>query len=74
MSDQVMAAVVSLVARNLTDDEMIALNLAMQLDSNPTHVMGYEKAKPLFTENNGTKAHDEAKRIFYALLMKRIGK
>lgn len=41
---------VGFVAKELSNDELAALNLVVQLDSDPRHVMGYDKARALFTE------------------------
>lgn len=60
---QPVQALTNLIVSELSNDELLALNLAAQLGSNPQHVMGYEKARALFTETrDGHPAlHDVAR-------------
>jgi hypothetical protein len=58
-------------AKQLTLDELAALNTAIQFGSNPTGVMGYDKISHLFTEvdqDGDPKVHsivkDEFAQIF----------
>ncbi len=45
----ILGAAVSLVSKDLTDHELAALNIAMQLGEDPRGVIGFEKVKHLFT-------------------------
>ena len=54
-------AVVMMICDELTDDEIAAMNICVQLGTDPRPVMGYEKAKALFTTEAGDGtplAHD----------------
>lgn len=70
----IMAAQVSLVCEELTDLELAVLNNVVQLDGNPRgRLFDYEKVKGLFTERDGTKAHDEVKVALAAVVNSRLG-
>ncbi|QBQ73167.1 hypothetical protein kac65v162_gp137 [Nodularia phage vB_NspS-kac65v162] len=68
------AAVANLSISDLSDDELVALNLVIQL-GNPDikNVMGYEKVKTLFTENNGTRCHSLVEDAFSRAVLQRLG-
>ena len=60
-------AAASLILDKLTDGELEALNIAAQWNSDPRHVIGYEKARSLFTLRaaDGTPlAHSLVKEAF----------
>ena len=67
------ATVANLSIKNLTYDELIAINLAIKLN-NPDikNVIGYEKIKTLFTENNGTKVHSLVEEAIDREVIKRL--
>lgn len=64
---------VQIVVDQLTDEELVALNMAVLLDSNPVDVYGYDKAKSLFTEQNKTRMHSLTKSYFLGASQKRLG-
>ena len=68
-----MSAIVSLACKNLSDDEVLALNLAAQLGTDPRGVLGYDKVNYLFTEQNGTRMHAETKDALAAVIVQRFG-
>lgn len=69
--NQIMAKSVRLVTNQLTDDELVAINMAGLLGTNPVGVMGYEKARTLFTEQNGTRMHSLTSQIVNAICNER---
>jgi hypothetical protein len=72
--DLATALTVKLICNNLTDDELAALNLVAQLDSNPhKRAFDFEKVAPLFTQHNGTRMHDETKKALAAVVRARLG-
>ena len=54
--------VVALAEDNLDDMKLSVMVRCMLLEQNPKGLAGYEKAKELFTLNEGTKAHRSLKR------------
>lgn len=68
-----MAAIVSLYCDDLTDLELAAINTAAQLGMDPRHVIGYEKAKSLFTERDGIQMHDATKDALARVVLQRLG-
>ena len=67
------AAVANLSIKNLTYDELIAINLAIKLNnSDIKNVIGYEKIKTLFTENNGTKVNSLVEEAIDREVLKRL--
>ena len=65
-------AAVKITADTMTDEELAAVNLAMQLDYDPTVVRGFEKAKHLFTEKQGKGAHALTKEAFARIVLSRL--
>ena len=63
---------VRLVTNQLTDDELVAISMAGMLGTNPTGVLGYEKAKTLFTEQDGTRMHSLTAEIVNAICQQRV--
>ena len=61
------------VANRLSDDELSALNIAMQLDEDPRELPGYEMARSLFTQAKGQRAHEAVKQAFAAAVLDRLG-
>ena len=59
--------------KNLNDDELVALNLAINLENpNIKNVIGYDKVKALFTENDGTRCHSLVANAFAKAVMERL--
>jgi hypothetical protein len=63
---------VRLAAKHMTTDELVAINLAAQLRTDPRGVMGYEKALPLFTEVHGTRMRTEVLTVLSAIVNERL--
>jgi hypothetical protein len=63
---------VRLTAKHMTTDELVAINLAAQLRTDPRGVMGYVKALPLFTEDRGTRMRTEVLTVFSAIVNERL--
>lgn len=69
-------AVVKINCDLLNDDELAAMNICVQLGTDPRKAMGYEKAKPLFTSvtHDGIpQAHDLTKQCMASIVMDRLG-
>ena len=64
--------VVAVACDDLTDGELLALSLAVQLGNDPRGVKGYEKASSLFTANGGTQMHSETKEAFLLVVQERL--
>lgn len=56
----------------LTDYELAAINLCAQFGTNPKKLEGYEKVSHLFTEQDGTKAHEDVKGALTQVVLKRL--
>lgn len=67
-----MAAAVSIACEALTNDELAGMNLAVQLGINPTTRAGYDKIAHLFTEDNGTRMHDETAAALARVALRRL--
>jgi hypothetical protein len=66
---------VKLQMARLTLDELVALYLAVNNPyGSPKETMGYQKVASLFTEQDGTKMHADAKAVFCALAQERLPK
>ena len=61
-----------MVAKDLTTDELVALYHAATAGFDARSVMGYEKAKSLFTEENGTKMHSATLEAFDSIVQERL--
>jgi hypothetical protein len=75
MSNQINPGVVAatrLVTDKLAMDELIAIYMAAMQGFNPEPVMGYEKAKGLFTEFGGTRMHRDTLAAFGAIVDERM--
>lgn len=66
MSNYVMIAV-QIVVDRLSDEEVMAQRLGLLLGNNPIGTLGYDKVEHLYTEQQGTKMHEETKRAFLAI-------
>ena len=70
-----MYAIVSSICNELSDIELNVLSLVAQLDQDPRHrLFDYDKVDLLFTENNGTKMHQETKLALMAVVDDRLAK
>ena len=68
-----MYAIVSLVCDKLSDIELNVLSLVAQFDQDPhDRLFDYDKVVSLFTENKGTKMHDETKLALMAVVDDRL--
>ena len=56
----------------LTNDELAAIYMAVTAGFDPRNVIGYEKAKSLFTEADGTKCHAETLKVLDSIVAERI--
>jgi hypothetical protein len=73
--DATMRASVAMVTQGLTDDELAALSLCAQLDSDPRgRLFTYEDVRPLFDQDNGLKMHSETKKALLAVTRARFGR
>jgi hypothetical protein len=75
MSDNINPGVIvgtKLILNTLTDQELAALYSVVTANSNPKPVMGYDKAKSLFTEQNGTKMHSDTLAAFESIVEQRL--
>ena len=61
-----------LITDTLTDQELTALYNAVSFGFDPKHVMGYDKAKGLFTEQDGTKMHSDILEAFESIVKQRL--
>ena len=69
-------AVANITIDNLTDDELLALNICAQLDTDPRQVMGYERlGHALFTDNSSTypRVHDLTRQALSMAMDERFG-
>lgn len=60
------------ITDQLTLSELSALYLAMNTDGDPRGRFGYEKAKALFTQNDGTKMHADVRAAFEYIVDERL--
>ena len=65
-------SVISVSCTDLTDREMMALCLSLQLGTDPRQIKGYEKVRELYTEENGTRMHEATKKGFLSLCAARL--
>jgi hypothetical protein len=66
-------ATVSLVIDQLDLYELSSVYIATVLGyKDPTGTAGYDKARPLFSEDEGRAMHEETKRYFLALANERL--
>lgn len=65
---------VEFVAKQLTDQELAALNIVMQSDTDPRRAIGYKKAESLFNQQKGgiPVAHRGVKDIFAQIVLSRL--
>lgn len=82
--DQILRAAVGMAAKHLTDEELAAVNIAMQLRQDPRGVIGYEKVKHLFTDKAAVEdpfthkpevilvAHQATQEAFAGIVLKRL--
>ena len=65
---------VRMTTNQLTDEELAAIYNAATAGFNPVGVLGYEKAKPLFTEHDGTRMHSETLAALSLIIGERLAK
>lgn len=73
-SFRVIATAIVVATKDMSIDELCAINIAMQLGNDPREVMGYDKIKHLFTEiRNGVPiAHALTQDAFAAVVNVRL--
>lgn len=71
-SDAVHAAISAALSR-LSDEDVLALRIAVLLNSNPKAISVYSKVSTLFTEEDGTLMEDTMRAAFLAVTRKRLG-
>ena len=69
---KIMLPQVALACTDLSNRELNALYLSIQLGQNPKYVMGYEKIAHLFTEEDGVKMHDVTETAFRLIARNRL--
>lgn len=70
----IMSATVSIACDELTDLELAVLNNVVQLGGSPhDRIFDYEAVKGLFTEENGTRMHEETKLALESVVASRLG-
>lgn len=71
---QNMNKVVHQVCKDLSDLELAVLNNVAQLDQSPyNRNFAYEKVKTLFTEQDGSRMHEETKAALSRIVIHRLG-
>jgi len=63
---------VKMTTDQLTNEELAAIYNAVTAGFNPVGIMGYEKAKPLFTEFNGTRMHADTREALDKIVGERL--
>jgi hypothetical protein len=71
--DAILAISMDIAIQDLTDGELAGLNLTAQFGLDPRGLPHYEKIRHLFTEENGTRMHDQAKETLYRAVLQRLG-
>lgn len=70
---QIMTNTVGLICAELTDAELAVLNLTVLMDGDPHgRLFDYDKVKSLFTQDNGTKMHEETKEALTRIVNSRL--
>ncbi len=68
-----MVNIVSSTCDELTNAELAVLNIVAMLDQSPhNRLFDYKKVKSLFTENDGTRMHEETKSALVAIVNSRL--
>ncbi len=68
----IMRSAVAVAVNDLSDAELVGLNLTVQLGGDPRSKPWYDKAKFLFDQEGGTKMHEETKAALAAVVLKRL--
>jgi hypothetical protein len=70
---EIMAKTVYVCTRNLTDDELLVLSTVAITDADPHgRLFDYEKVAHLFTQDNGTRMHEETKVALFRVVSTRF--
>jgi hypothetical protein len=71
----IIQAAANVAISDLSDDELVTLNLVAALDTDPRQTQCWPNAEPLFTELVGgvPRLHAETKRAIAAAVNRRIG-
>lgn len=72
--DNIIAAQVSIILDDMSNAEILAHVLGVQLGNRaPHHLLGWDKISPLYTEDNKTQMHNVTQGVFMALAQERLG-
>jgi len=71
--DHIIYAATRITTEQLTDIELNAHYLCLLLEGNPKHKLGYDKASPLYTEQDGTRMHAATRSAFERIVAERLG-
>lgn len=66
------AAAMGVATNHLTLDELVRLNLVAQADWDPQGLGFYDKVKHLFTKDDETKMHHDAKEALARVVLYRL--
>lgn len=71
--ERIMVASVGVVTNTLSDEELAALNLCVQLDMDPHgRIFDYDAVQSLFTEDGRTRTHDATKEALARIVNRRL--
>ena len=70
---QIMMNVAAMVCNELDDAELAGVGMVGILGTDPRTRRWYEKAKPLFTEQNGTRMHELTREAVNRIAEARLG-
>jgi hypothetical protein len=70
---QMLAKVVNMVIKQMTDDELITHRMIALLGGSHKGRDGYEKMSALFSQENDTKMHQDTLELFVLLSGKKLG-
>lgn len=74
MSINPVTITVRLVLSDLTDDELLAVHMAMVLgNAHPQNVLGWEKAQALWDRGPGEPVHEMTQQVVAAVVRERLG-
>lgn len=72
--NKAMYAAVPLICKDLTDMELAVLNNVARNDFDPQgKLFDYERVERLFTEDGGTRMHNDTKDALAVVVLRRLG-
>jgi len=71
--DHIIYAATRITTEQLTDIELNVHYLCLLFDGNPKHKLGYDKASPLYTEQDGARMHTATRSAFERIVFERLG-